>query len=103
MKNSEVQKLLEKTSDFAEHNFGKLKETVGVRKFRTPLKLRQTSASEDFVSGVGESKWKREYMETLELVVAELNPHRFNHKGMNVAVDGDARIDRCAESKKVIS
>ena len=50
---SEVQKLLEKSSDFTEQNVGELKEPTGSGKTKTLLKTRQASASEDFVFDFG--------------------------------------------------
>ena len=70
--NNQVQKLLENTSAFAEQNVSKLKECAGQRKTKTPQKLRQTTASEDFVANFDESKWKRDYMKTSDLVDVEL-------------------------------
>ena len=60
--------MLEKTSDFAEQNVGKLEEPADPQKTETPSKLRQTRASKDSFFNFGESKWKREHMEALDLV-----------------------------------
>ena len=56
-------------------------------------KFRKTkfNASENFVSNLGESKSKREYMKALDLVGAQLT-RRFNQKGMKVAADRGALL-----------
>ena len=54
-------------------------------------KIKETIASENFVSVFSESKWMREYTENLSLVNAELT-RRFNQERVKVAADKDALL-----------
>ncbi len=78
-----VEEILTKTKTCASANNLKLPPDFS-RTSRTPARFRSTTAVEDVVSEKGESLWRREYYEALDLVTSEIE-RRFGQAGMTIA------------------
>ena len=80
-------------------NVGTFIESPGVPKAKTPLKLQPTNASKNIVSDFGESNWKRECMDILDLVNTELG-RRFDLEGMKAGARREGFLMIAVNQKK---
>lgn len=95
-KDESVSKLMEAANVFASAN--NLKTPKDPRMSKTPARFRNTEES-GALSSVGEGAWKRQYIEALDLVQAELD-RRFDQADLLTAADREKAVLSCANGEE---